>query len=803
MLYAQKTPPVFEAGRYLLTFVHKKCYKSDVTISYNRLGIVLSLIPAGGKKPYSEALKALSTVFQYLKNHLKLAGKSVFFNIKQYIIFFMALFIIQMFYGLITVSADNNDVIEREMVVAEYDYHMVLKNLNWDQANFLINDELSIFKSDQIFKVGRYEQNTNYMTGNPVFDCYIVFTGEDVKACESKFRAKYFGELAALGNPDESFTVSTTPLLNFERNLAANRASYVFISILLIGLSVFLLMALYNIRINHYKFLYGIYMTFGADFRKLFSTAFWELLIVALITFIPATAASALTIFFIYKAGGYTIFFSGWVVLKMLVYTVIIVAVAVFFPMRVMAVRWPMKLIIAEDNSNLVTSPIRSFKMIGAKFPRKYEIYSAWRFRKYNIELLFTAIIFSALFICGLYMAEIYTTDLEYPRAQFSVDLTPTNYSYDETMADELYAINGVSEVRVTGSDTTARNIGSHVMIPKEDVRAFANLIVSPSDDAYRISNDFNYMGYDRRQIQNLEKYKYDGDLYSILEGHNTVIVGDSVSNIRRFRFNVGDKILVAKKTGQIRSVDYNVTGKALLRSELDYFQFEYIECTIGAILYDIPSSDAPLIMNIEDFEYLTGASYAPKYLDVFVPEDTHSEEVERIFSELRDWGRLYGNVNIANNHAINEREIEEAKNYHQIFVVVALLILVISPMVWFFSQTLYYLKREPEFNILQGLGAVVKEIKAIYVEGGVMLAVLSFVFCVALSLIGSYAMFYVYNVLTPYFTHEYVRYAFYMPWYAILTSIVVSVACGYLSSYLPFHTYIKHRSTLELGADE
>ena len=53
-------------------------------------------------------------------------------------------------------------------------------------------------------------------------------------------------------------------------------------------LSMLLLMALYNIRLNHYKFLYGIYMTCGADFRKLFNTAVWELLVVSLMTFVPS-----------------------------------------------------------------------------------------------------------------------------------------------------------------------------------------------------------------------------------------------------------------------------------------------------------------------------------------------------------------------------------------------------------------------------------------------------------------------------------------------------------------------------------
>jgi ABC-type lipoprotein release transport system permease subunit len=134
------------------------------------------------------------------------------------------------------------------------------------------------------------------------------------------------------------------------------------------------------------------------------------------------------------------------------------------------------------------------------------------------------------------------------------------------------------------------------------------------------------------------------------------------------------------------------------------------------------------------------------------------------------------------------------------LYTCIAILILFISPLVWFFSQTLYYFKREKEFNILQSMGALVKDIRRIYLQGGLVMAALSLIVAIVLSYIGSYALFYMFNVMAPYFTHENVRYAFYMPWYAILTSIVMSVGCGFFSTYLPFRSYIKSRFTLENG---
>ncbi len=707
-----------------------------------------------------------------------------------------------MFYGLITISADNNNAVEYNHVTSEYNYHMVLKDMNASQAYFLMNDELTVFKSDHIFDIVKTNENTNYITNEPVYDIYISFTGDDIKASEARFREKYFPELQAIGNEGQSFRVSTTPLLNFKDNITANRVTYIFISLILLAFSTFLLMALYNIRINHYKFLYGIYMTFGADFRKLFSTAFWELFVVSLVTFIPATGISALIIYLIYSTSGFTISFSVLSVVKILLFSVISVAAAVFFPMRVMAVRAPMGLIVAQDNSNLVSSPYRSKNILGAKFPRDYELLSLWRFRKYNLQLLVTAVIFSAVFICVLFISEINQTDIEYPRPQFTVDLSKTDFSYDDTMREELYAIDGVTEVWVDGLDTTAYDIGSHIVVNRKNIMPLQQFVKFEKKDGYNATNDVYYSGYTRNQVELLEKYQYDGDLYSIFENDKTIIIGDSISNIKKFNFKVGDKIEIAKKTGQIRAVDFNVSGTNLLRSQIDYYTFEYEEYTIGAILKDIPSEKMPVFMTPEEFEWLTGIPHAPKKLNIYIDQSYTSEQVEEMELSLRDWGRTYGLVNIVNHHALNLKNIEQDKNYTQIFICLSVLILLISPLAWFFSQTLYYMKRENEFNIVLAMGGLASEIKKIYIFGGIAMGIMSFIFCVILSYLGSYAMFYFYNVSLPYFTHEFIRYSFYMPWYAILTSVVVSVSCGFLSAYLPYRSYIKKRVNLEMSGE-
>ena len=716
----------------------------------------------------------------------------------------MAIIIVQVLYGMMSVSADNNNNVEYKHVMEEYNYHMVLKGLNEDQARYLIKDEGTVFKSDVIFEVVSSEQYVNALTGDERYDVYLYFTG-DLDQCMKRFEKNYQPDLAALGDADRTFTKSTTPLMTFSKNIAANTTTFVFVTLILLAVSIFLLTSLYNIRINQYKFQYGIYLTFGADFKMLFSTAFWELFIIFVVTFIPSLGISTLISYLMYSASGYGFIFNGLSILKIFLFTLVVILASVWTPMKIMSVKDPMSLIITEDNSNLVTSPMRSFNIFAEKFPVKYEFYSIWRFRKYNIQLLTTAIVFCALFIMGLYMADIYTTDLYYPRPQFEVNLAESGFEYDELMSEELYNMPGVRAVEINDNSTESYENASHMIVEKKNVRPFKNLVhyngteFDVGDKNWRVSSDIVYKAMTAEQVRILEDYDYTGDVTSVLQP-GYVVIGDSISNVPTYKFNVGDKIHISVKTGQIKAVDTNVTGRVLLKNQIEYFHYEYHEFTIGAILYDIPSGSTPIFMNLDDYYTITGKTPKATSFNIYVEKDITTEEVNSLYAEVRQWSHTYGDVKVSNKDITLTNAIAADKHYNELYICISILILLISPLVWFFSQTLYYTKREKEFNILQSIGAIQREIKQIYLQGGLCMAVMSLFVSIILSYAGSYILFYIYNVIMPYFSGENVRYLFYMPWYAILTSIVMSVACGFFSTYLPYRSYYKNRYSLQNG---
>ncbi|MBQ8185632.1 MAG: ABC transporter permease [Clostridia bacterium] len=746
----------------------------------------------------------MEKVFEYLKRSISIAWKSVFFNFKQYVCFFIAIIIVQLLYGMMTVSNDNNNYVEYQHVTEEYNYHMVLLGLNHDQALYLIEDRGTVFASDTIFKVVDTYQYTNNFTGEERYDVYLLFIN-DIDYSLKQFTQKYEKDLAALGSEGSSFSKRTTQLLTFEDNERANAVTFFLITLILLAVCIFLLTQLYNIRINQYKFQYGIYLTFGADFKMLFSTCFWELFVIFIVTFVPSMLLSTLISFCLYLGNGFGFIFNPLSILKVFLFTLFVILASCWTPMKIMSVKDPMSLIVTEDNSNLVTSPQRSFNIFAENFPVKYEFYSMWRFRKYNIQLLTSAIVFCALFIMGLYMADIYTTDLYYPRPQFEIDMTASGFEYDEIMSDELYALDGVRAVEINDNTTEGYELASHMIVEKKDVRAFKNLVAyagtdfDTQDKYWRVNSEIIYTAIPEEQIKILEDYEYSGDLTSILTP-GTVIVGDAISNVPTYKFDVGDKIYLSKKTGQIKAVDTNVSGRALLKNQIEFFRYEYYEFTVGAVLHDVPSGSTPIYLNLDDYKTMTGKTPKATSFNIYVDQEATVDEVKTLYREVQEWSHDYGDVKVRNKENTLLTAVAHDKHYNELYICISVLILFISPLIWFFSQTLYYTKREKEFNILQSIGAVAKEIKMIYLQGGLSMAVMSLFVSIILSYAGSYILFYVYNVMMPYFTKENVRYMFYMPWYAILISIVMSVACGFFSTYLPFRSYYKNRYSLDNG---
>ena len=118
--------------------------------------------------------------------------------------------------------------------------------------------------------------------------------------------------------------------------------------------SVVILILLYNIRINHFKFTYGIYMSFGADSKKLFGTCFWEILIISGLTLIPSAIIATVADFLFFEVAGYSYHFAPYLMLFAVLFMVPVVMIAVYLPVKATAVKPPLKLLLVHLLKNLI-----------------------------------------------------------------------------------------------------------------------------------------------------------------------------------------------------------------------------------------------------------------------------------------------------------------------------------------------------------------------------------------------------------------------------------------------------------------
>ena len=108
----------------------------------------------------------------------------------------------------------------------------------------------------------------------------------------------------------------------------------------------------------------------------------------------------------------------------------------------------------------------------------------------------------------------------------------------------------------------------------------------------------------------------------------------------------------------------------------------------------------------------------------------------------------------------------------------------------WFFSQVLFSLKREGEFNVLLALGAIVDEVRRQLICYGLLSAACSLVMLLAMMSVSSCAVCFAGNAITVFTMKTPVRFIFHMPWIPAAVGLVLGFACAFLSCYIPFILY-------------
>ncbi len=745
------------------------------------------------------------------KRTAKNSVRTVFFNFKEYLSFFVALFIIQSMFWLVCFTTSTNVNHRYNVITSEYDYDMIIEGI--DGAELAgIENALNIKSYQRV----RGYQNYELVPPDQYHD-YYTLKAEFKVGQSSQVFLKFYIEDSGVGI--ENVRISYTPRYMFmERYVNEALESGILSAIFLTVLSVVLLMALYNIRLNHFKFLYGIYMTCGAGFRKLFSTAVWEMLVISATTLAASFGAVYLTVSLLYRFAGIpNVYIASWMIPALIALNLLTAYFAVRAPMKRMSKKAPLSLIIAQDNSNLVSSPRRSFRIFGKSFPYHYELYSTWRFRKYFAGMLSVSVIFAALFICGIYLANMNKADLESAASDAYIKVNYWEISagsdfelddaldlMDEVMVDQIESVEGVRHAHWENSES-ATAIVSHILLAGDNLTGDASYTARAKNiDGFPIATSYvKYSAFDRHYIDRIcSAYEVEGDPYAILDDSRKIIISETIYNTRNFKFSPGDKVYAARflyKTGKFSENYFDQIY--MLRQYLENSAFDYKEYEVAAVIRGY-KDEGELILGMNHAEYLnrTGKSSLDKNITVSLNSGIKQSEADRILEKINinlvsflgDFGIEH---DIINNYATLKKQLEAEGVSYPAIIAISIMLLLVSPIVWLFSQVLFYLKREKEIGLLSMFGASERQLKSVYTFAGLVMAGLAIVLTLLLSVAASYAFYKLLASILPSIGFKSFEAAdFSISGIALLISILVSAACGFVSAYIPYKISKKRR---------
>lgn len=760
--------------------------------------------------------------------NIKAAYKSVTKNWKEYICFYLAALVMTAGFWTVALCTEANLHEAKTRVTEEFDYHIEVALLDNEQYTNLDAQLSYQIARDNEYIASYYWVNGGQPLKDGTYSCRILL--DDTYGLTTAYNEVHDDMLnrVSQGRRDIRFS----PLYTFDEDYAIPYTVQFWVSMLIwFAFSVLMMVLLFLIRLDHFKFIYGIYMTCGADFAKLMGAAGGELWVVTLLTWVPALLVGGGIAGALYIPAGVGLWFSVRAVLTVLLGGLIAVFISVWFPMRHMAKQPPIRLLTAADNAALVSSPRRSFFLFGESFPGKYELYGFWRMRKYYARLVLSAVLFAVFFVSGLYIADLETYHNELDPAEYVVAYRPSSY-YEgnntsgesdtseatsgewvldaeeaemirgdvDLFIEEINAIPGVShaewEVSVSGGSTQ-----SHLLLkPGQLYHASTYTVASEerASEGYKWAmNQYKYTAIDRTWIDNMVRNglcTFDGDPYAILTEPNQVIISEDIYNEKSYDFKPGDTIVVAVYESTNQAIDLVFDTKELLRQQIRKCSFRYVTYTVCAVARDM-DSEANILLGVtyNDYAALTGTPAARTELCIYMENGTDMDTVRAAEGEIREAISYFKDWLVTPTGNYFETQVKSLKNDRAVILTLAVCLLLISPMIWFFSQIMFYRKRRNEYAILHALGAPDDAFAKLYRLAGGVLSGVAFLVTVLLTLLCNYLVYFAVNTFLPKMhLVESVHYGFSLSLPALIACVLISVFCGFLSCELSYRLFTK-----------
>ncbi len=660
--------------------------------------------------------------------------------------FFAALLIIELLFTVLFASVATDTRAIRQEVVDRYDYELEYRSMTQPQYARLYNLCGEAPPEDEVW---RPYSSIRYEKEDDLYNAYVTLRGTTPKDAASYFLHLYRIDDVAIGY---------SPLYDYRAQYLPDIVGFtVLCAVLMLGLSVFLLVALYRRRLDRDTFAFGIYMTYGATFPRLYRLAVGELLAVGALTLLPALALGYGITALLYAPVGVAARLSLTSVLLTAALSALTVLLAALIPIRRLSRKAPVSLLASKDNTPYVVSPRRSARLFGAAFPRAYQTLALWRTRRYVALLMIACVLLPVLLVAAFSLADAHEARLAAASPDFTVTFAPEVVNAPALLENTAALARTIGEaegVAMCLPDDITRSLsalGAHMVVSDANtVRAgrytvpFDRAVSVANADRYAYAtNAAAYLALDEAAIESLAKRYHDveGELSSVLTNERTVVVTESLHNTSPFRFEVGDTVLLATVAAapQLPMADRN----ELLRYQLSEGRFTYEVYTVGAVIRDTSADTALRIgVSVPNYEALTGETAVRTGVAVYLESGADFEDWQTASDAVYDAAYDYYHCTVENHHVFFGRYLTSLRNVGDRIRVLGLCLGAMALVIAFHSQRVFYDKRADEWWVLRALGASRREITRVFWLDALCFAGLSALLTALLCLLTDRALF-------------------------------------------------------------
>ena len=339
-----------------------------------------------------------------------------------------------------------------------------------------------------------------------------------------------------------------------------------------------------------------------------------------------------------------------------------------------------------------------------------------------------------------------------------------------------------------------------HLLLSAGQLTAKGNGFRVPSDErksqGYTSAvNNVGYTAVDEAWIRMLSDNglcTIDGDPYAVLTNDRMVILTENAYNEQAYRFNPGDTVMLAEFNTRTGRDLVNFDPQSVLSEQIKNCTFTYTEYTVAAVIRGMTSEyDITFGVNFNEFERLTDGSVARDTFRVYMENGTDYGTVHAAESQIRKTLLPLTGWTVDPTGNYFRSTIKASGNQSGLSLTLGILLLLISPLVWLFSQIMYYRQRREEYGMLYALGAPKGSIATLHRLAGGVLSGLAFLATILLSLLGNYVVFLLVTVFLPkmHLTEAF-AYEYRLSVPALIACVVASVVCGFLSCEIPYRLF-------------